>query len=53
MKPLSNARDTQEIPLSEASIMLETFDNYTNTNSILEQFEYYDLRQENYEKAYL
>jgi len=33
--------------------MLETFENYTNANSILEQFEFYDLRQENYEKAYL
>jgi hypothetical protein len=53
VKPLSNARDTQEIPFLEAKTIFETFDNYTNTNSILEQFEYYDVRQENYEKAYL
>lgn len=53
VKPLSNARDTQEIPFAEAKLMLETFENYTNTNSILEQFEFYDLRQENYEKLYL
>jgi len=53
VKPLSNARDTQEIPLDEAKIILNTFENYTNTNSILEQFEFYDLRQENYEKLYL
>ena len=33
--------------------MFETVDYYTNTNSILEFFEFYDIRQENYEKAYL
>ena len=53
VKPISNARDTQEIPFSEAKFMFETIDSYTNTNSILEHFEFYDLRQENYEKAYL
>ena len=30
--------------------MTQIIDNYLNTNTILEHFEYYDLRQENYEK---
>jgi hypothetical protein len=30
--------------------MISIFENYKNTNTILEHFEYYDVRQENYEK---
>jgi hypothetical protein len=30
--------------------MMEIMEKYLNTNTILEHFEYYDLRQENYEK---
>ena len=51
MKPLSNARDTQEVPFEDAKIMIQAFENYMNTNSILEQFEFYDIRQENFEKT--
>ena len=49
-KPISNARDVQEIPFNFAKTMVEIFENYQNTNTILEHFEYYDNRQENYEK---
>jgi hypothetical protein len=49
-KCVSNSRDTQEVPNKEGQVMLETIKNYLNTNTILEHFEYYDLRQENYEK---
>ena len=49
-KPISNSRDCQEIPFTYAKTMIEIFENYQNTNSILEHFEYYDIRQENYEK---
>jgi len=49
-RPVSNSRDTQEVPLSDGKKMLEIFDNYLNSNTILEHFEYYDIRQENYEK---
>lgn len=49
-KPVFNSRDTQEVPLKESSTMIETIEKYLNTNTILEHFEYYDLRQENYEK---
>jgi hypothetical protein len=50
MKPVSNSRDTQEIPASEGRKMISTIQGYLNTNTILEHFEYYDIRQENYEK---
>ena len=50
IKPISNARDTQEIPFEQAKIMIQKIDEYKNTNTILEHFEFYDMRQENYEK---
>jgi len=46
IKPISNARDTQE----KAKIMIEKIAEYQNTNTILEHFEFYDMRQENYER---
>lgn len=49
-KPISNSRDCQEIPFNFAKTMIEIFENYQNTNTILEHFEYYDFRQENYER---
>ena len=49
-KPISNARDCQEIPFNFAKTMIEIFEVYQNSNTILEHFEYYDIRQENYEK---
>ena len=50
IKPISNARDTQEIPFEQAKIMLQKIADYQNSNTILEHFEFYDMRQENYEK---
>ena len=50
VKPISNARDTQEIPFEYAKTMLQTIAEYQNTNTILEHFQFYDMRQENYEK---
>ena len=50
IKPISNDRDTQEIPFEQAKIMFEKIANYQNSNIILEHFEFYDMRQENYEK---
>ena len=49
-KPVSNSRDTQEIHLEEGRKMVQILEKYMNTNTILEHFEYYDIRQENYEK---
>ena len=53
IKPISNARDTQEIPFEQAKIMIEKISKYQNSNTILEHFEFYDIRQENYEKNML
>ena len=50
IKPISNARDTQEIPFEQAKSMIEKIAEYQNTNTILEHFEFYDMRQENYER---
>ncbi len=49
-KPVTNSRDTQEIPNQEGIRMAEIMKKYMNTNTILEHFEYYDMRQDNYEK---
>lgn len=49
-KPVTNSRDCQEVPCQEGVKMLEIMKNYQNVNTILEHFEYYDIRQENYEK---
>ena len=50
LKCVSNSRDTQEIPNLEGRQIAEIFGNYLNSNTILEHFEYYDLRQENFER---
>ena len=50
VKPISNSRDTQEIPFEQAKIMIQKITEYQNTNTILEHFEFYDMRQENYER---
>ena len=50
IKPISNARDTQEIPFEQAKIMVEKIAKFQNSNTLLEHFEFYDMRQENYEK---
>ena len=50
VKPISNARDTQEIPYEQARIMIQKITEYQNTNTILEHFEFYDMRQDNYER---
>ena len=50
VKPVSNSRDTQEIPYDQAKIMLQKIAESQNTNTILEHFEFYDMRQDNYER---
>ena len=49
-KPISNSRDVQEVPFDAAKKMMEIFENFQNTNTILEHFKFYDTRQENYMK---
>ena len=50
VKPISNSRDTQEIPFEQAKIVIQKIAEYQNTNTILEHFEFYDMRQDNYER---
>jgi hypothetical protein len=50
VEPITRARDTQEIPFEQAKTMLKINEKYEYNNSILENFEYYDMRQNNYEK---
>ena len=50
IKPVFNARDIQEIPYEQAKKMLDIIEKYENKNDILEQFEFYDIRQANYER---
>jgi hypothetical protein len=51
-RPVSSSRDTQEVPFAEGKQIIEIFENFSNTNTILEHFEYYDIRQENYERMF-
>lgn len=51
VKPVTYSRDTQEVPIVEGKKMFSIIEKYVNTNTILEHFEYYDMRQENYEKT--
>ena len=48
-KSISFAKDSQEIPYQHAINMVEIFKKYLNSNTILEHFNFYDMRQENYE----
>ena len=50
IKHISKARDTQEIPYEQAKNMLNIIEKFENKTDILEQFEFYDIRQANYER---
>ena len=39
-KPVSNSRDTQEIPFEQAKIIMDKIGNYQKSNTILEHFEF-------------
>ncbi len=51
-RPVTFSRNAQEIPFEEGKKTIEIIEKYYNTNTILEHFEYYDIRQENYEKMF-
>lgn len=44
-KPVTNSRDTQEIPQMQGQQMLSIFKNYSARTSILDDFSFYDTRQ--------
>ena len=48
-KSLSNSPDCQCLLFNEGQELIKIMSEYQNKNSILEHFEYYDKRQQNYE----
>lgn len=50
-KPVTNSRDTQEILKAEGEEMFKVFEEFYPQTSILQHFQYYDERQELFEKA--
>jgi hypothetical protein len=44
-KPVTNSRDTQEIPRVEGELMFEKFEEFKYQTCLLQHFQYYDERQ--------
>ncbi|KAM4842688.1 YTH domain-containing family protein 1 isoform 2-T2 [Thomomys bottae] len=45
-KPVTNSRDTQEVPLEKARHVLKVIASYRHTTSIFDDFSHYEKRQE-------
>lgn len=41
-KPVTNSRDTQEVPTDVGVAMLELFEKFENETSILDDFEFFE-----------
>ena len=50
-KPVTNSRDTQEIPRQEGEQFLKIFEEFKYQTCILQHFQYYDERQDLYENT--
>jgi hypothetical protein len=50
-KPVTNSRDTQEIPRNEGEIMIKIFEEFKFQTCILQHFQYYDERQNLFEST--
>jgi hypothetical protein len=44
-KPVTNSRDTQEIPYEKGKLMLKTMHMYRDKTSIFDDFQYYESKQ--------
>jgi len=44
-KPVTNSRDTQEIPYEKGKLMLKTLHMYHHNTSIFDDFQYYESKQ--------
>ncbi|XP_068453681.1 YTH domain-containing family protein 1-like [Clinocottus analis] len=49
-KPVTNSRDTQEVPLEKAKQVLKIIASYKHTTSIFDDFSHYEKRQEEEEE---
>ena len=45
-KPVTNSRDTQEIPFDKGKQVLKIFHTYSHTSSIFDDFDHYEKRQD-------
>jgi len=45
-KPVTNSRDTQEIPFDKGRQVLKVFHTYNHTSSIFDDFDHYEKRQD-------
>lgn len=50
-KPVTNSRDTQEVPLEKAKQVLKIIATYRHTTSIFDDFSHYEKRQEEEEEV--
>eukprot|EP01006_Ploeotia_vitrea_P047952 TRINITY_DN67179_c8_g3_i1.p1 TRINITY_DN67179_c8_g3~~TRINITY_DN67179_c8_g3_i1.p1 ORF type:complete len:542 (+),score=125.15 TRINITY_DN67179_c8_g3_i1:31-1656(+) len=50
-KPVTNSRDTQEIPPEKGKEMVNIFRNFRHKTSIMDDFSFYDQRQKDMEEA--
>ncbi|XP_051912462.1 YTH domain-containing family protein 1-like [Hippocampus zosterae] len=50
-KPVTNSRDTQEVPLEKAKQVLKIITTYKHTTSIFDDFSHYEKRQEEEEEV--
>jgi hypothetical protein len=50
-KPITNVRDTQEIPYEEGMMLLKKFKEYEHTASLLDVFEHYDKEEKKKKEA--
>lgn len=50
-KPVTNSRDTQEIPRKEGEDMVEIFEEFKSQTNLLQHFQYYDERQDLFEST--
>ncbi|XP_041859929.1 YTH domain-containing family protein 1-like [Melanotaenia boesemani] len=50
-KPVTNSRDTQEVPLEKAKQVLKIIATYKHTTSIFDDFSHYERRQEEEEEV--
>lgn len=49
-KPVTNSRDTQEVPLAKAKQVMKVFHSYQHTTSIFDDFDHYEKKQEEEKK---
>ena len=50
-KPVTNSRDTQEVPLAKAKQVMKIVHSYQHTTSIFDDFDHYEKKQEEEKKA--